>query len=417
MPVLKARTVRFPIPLLRFPHLLIPGSAGVCLALLLLFLFLSQPSLGGNNPSSGLPKHEINRDLLRGIELLYDLDFDEAEQIFARLVSEKPEKPLGYFYMAMVSWSRLSIGFWTPEILKEYTDRIDLAISVAKKRIEKLEADSFDHFYLGGALGFKGRFELMRQNWLSSYLLAYEAIAALQQCAKLDPSNVDVLLGMGTYDYYTAKLSGVLKFLTYLFLHKGDKAEGLRKLHAAADHALYSSIEAKSMLLHIYLFLEEDFYKALPFAQELASSFPNNPRYKYFEGIVYIRAGREDRYAETLDFIRSESAKQESKASAQMWASQALYLEAGYHLFLNRPEQARAKLEAILAQVDPDTDPAMVAWPILKKGMSYDLQGHREKALQVYREVLAMENGAGAQFLAEKCIAEVPKQGDPFLGF
>ncbi|MBN2034984.1 MAG: hypothetical protein JW836_17090 [Deltaproteobacteria bacterium] len=356
--------------------------------------------------------------MLRGIELLYDLNFDEAERIFKKLVSEEPEKPAGYFYMAMVSWSRLSIGFWTPEVLKEYVDRIDFAISIAKERIGNLKADSFDYFYLGGALGFKGRFELMQHNWFSSYMLAYEAIAALQKCAKMDPSNMDVLLGLGIYDYYTAKLSGVLKFLTYLFLHKGNKEEGIRKLHTAADQAVYSKLEAKSMLLYIYLFLEEaNFHKALPFARELASAFPNNPRHKFFEGLVYIRAGRDDRYAEVVDFIRSNIPKQSSEASAKMWVGQALYLEASYHLFRNQPEQARAKLDAILAQVDPATDPAMVAWPILKKGMSYDLEGNREKALQAYKQVFAMENGAGAQFLAEKCISEAPGQGDPFFGF
>jgi tetratricopeptide (TPR) repeat protein len=383
-----------------------------------LFLLLPHHSLGGNKPASPLPKNAINRDLLRGIELLYDLDFDEAERIFAGLVSEKPEKPVGYFYMAMVSWSRLSTGFWTPEVLKEYVDRIDLTISVARKRIENLEADSFDYFYLGGALGFKGRFELMRQNWFSSYMLAYEAITALRKCAEMDPSNADVLLGLGTYDYYTAKLSGVLKFLTYLFLHKGDKEEGLRKLHTAADHALYSGIEAKSMLLHIYLFLEEeDFEKALPFAQELSSKFRNNPRHKLFEGVVHIRAGRDGPYAEVVEFMWAQSAKQSSKAKGEMWARQALYLEAGYHLFRSQPEQARAKLDAILTRVDPAADPAMAAWPVLKKGMSFDLEGNREKALQAYRQVRAMENGAGAQFLAEKCIVEAPRQGDPFLGF
>jgi hypothetical protein len=417
-PFLKVRTVRFPTLFLRFVRLFSPASPRACLAVFLLLLFHGQYCLGESKPSSARPEDGINRDLLRGIELLYDLDFDEAERIFARLVAEKPQKPVGHFYMAMVSWSRLSFGFWTAEVLKEYVERIDLTISVAKNRVEKLEADSFDYFYLGGALGFKGRFELMRQKWFSSYLLAYEAIAALRKCAALDPANMDVLLGLGMYDYYTAKLSGVLKFLTYLFLHKGDKEEGLRKLHAAADHAVYSRIEAKSMLLHIYLFLEEDdFRKALPFAQELGSTFPNNPRHKYFEGIVYIRAGQEDRYAEIVDFIRAESAKQKSGVKAQMWSSQALYLEAGHHLFHNRPEQARAKLEAVLARADPGTDPAMAAWPLLKIGMSYDLEGSREKALQVYREVLSMENGAGAQFLAEKCIVEAPREGDPFLGF
>ena len=410
--------MRFFIPFLQPTRFSFPGAATAFIAFFFLFLFFPQHSPGGNKPASTLSKNATNGDLLQGIELLYDLHFDQAERIFAGHVSENPKKPAGYFYLAMVSWSRLSFGFWTPEVLKEYVDRIDLTISVARNRIENLRPDSFDYFFLGGALGFKGRFELMRRNWFASYMLAYEAITALRRCAKIDPSSVDVLLGLGTYDYYTAKLSGVLKFLTYLFLHKGNKEEGLRKLHTAADHAVYSRIEAKSMLLHIYLFLEEeDFYKALPFAQELASQFRNNPRHKFFEGVIHIRAGQDDRYAEVVDFIWAESAKQQSQASAQMWACQALYLEACYHLFRNRPEQAREKLDAVLARVDPAAEPAMAAWPVLKKGMSYDLEGNREKALQAYRQVLAMENGAGAQFLAEKCIAEAPGQGDPFLGF
>jgi hypothetical protein len=59
----------------------------------------------------------------------------------------------------------------------------------------------------------------------------------------------------------------------------------------------------------------------------------------------------------------------------------------------------------------------MIAWPILKKGMSYDLEGKRDTALGLYRQVLKMENGAGAQFLAEKCIDAAPRKGDPFLGY
>lgn len=411
--------VKFRFPSAQLPRFSCPGAktAGCVFLVLLSCILIAHPSLAKEKRSTSPPARAINQDVLRGIKLLYDLEFEEAERIFSRVVSERPEIPLGYFYMAMVSWSRLSIGFWNKETLKEYVDRIDLTISVAKKRIEKQEADSFDYFYLGGALGFKGRLELMRHNWFSSYLLAYEAIEALRKCEKMDPSNVDVLLGLGLYDYYTAKLSGVVKFLTYLFLYKGDREEGLRKLKKAADDAVYSAIESKSMLLHIYLFMEEDYQKALPFAKELGREFTKNPRYKYLEGIVYIREGQDAQYADVLNFIRTESRRQESNPKAQMWASQALYLEASYHLFRNQPDQARAKLDAILAQADPVTDPAMAAWPLLKKGMSYDLEGKRERALEIYRSILAMENGAGAQFLAEKGIDEAIKKGDPFLGY
>ena len=356
-------------------------------------------------------------DIIQGINNLYDLQFDEGERHFNKVVRERPQHPAGYFYEAMVPWSRLSGGFWTAENLQEYVKRIDQTISVARNAIDRDEKDSRAYFYLGGALGFKGRFELMQQNWFSAYNLAYDAIRALKTCQKLDPDNKDVLLGLGIYDYYTARLSGVLKFLTYLFLHKGNREEGLRKLHVAANEAVYSGLEAKSMLIHIYLYLEEDFSKALPLIQELRTKFKKNMRYPFFEGLVYIRQGRNAEYRSMVDLLQAESLKKTTKAEFLIWENQALYLEATYHLFRGETRLARDKLDAILSQASPALDPDMVAFPILKKGMSYDLEGKREEALAYYHQVLELDNGAGAQFLAQKCIDEAPKKGDPFLGY
>ncbi len=385
-------------------------------ALLILAFFLSAPHVQAAE-SLNLDRRQPNQDILTGINHLYDLEFDEAEQLFARVVSENPEHPVGHFYRAMVTWSRLSVGFWTDQNLNEYVERIDRTISVARKRIEKNEKDSRSFFYLGGALGFKGRFELMQHKWFSSYNLAYDAIQALKNCKNLDPENKDVLLGLGIYDYYTAKLSGVLKFLTYLFLHKGDKDEGLRKLHTAMNEAVYSGLESKSMLIHIYLYLEEDYAKALPLIQDLRAKFRKNMRYPFFEGLVYIRQDRESGYGEMVDLLRAESLRKGTKADFIIWDNQALYLEATYHLFRGETQQARKKLDAILSNADPALDPDMVAFPIVKKGMSYDLDGKRDMAMEFYRQVLKMDNGAGAQFLAQKCIDEAPKKGDPFLGY
>jgi len=257
----------------------------------------------------------------------------------------------------------------------------------------------------------------MQQNWFSSYNLAYDAIQALKTCQKLEPDNKDVLLGLGIYDYYTARLSGVLKFLTYLFLHRGNKDEGLRKLKVAAKEAIYSGPEAKSMLIHIYLFLEEDFSKALPLIQDLRTKFRKNMRYPYFEGLLHIRQNHELKYREMVEFLRTESLRKATKAESRIWENQALYLEATYHLFRGETQQARSNLDAILSKADPALDPDMIAFPILKKGMSYDLEGKREKALEYYRQILNMENGASAQFFAQKCIDEACKKGDPFLGY
>jgi tetratricopeptide (TPR) repeat protein len=390
--------------------------------LLLLFfsvlLFFSRsPVRGAETTLSPVgQKAAFDAEILHGIHLLYNDRFDEAEQIFLRMVAQSPEEPSGYFYLSMVSWSRLSVGFWTEDVVEEYRRRIDRTIRVAHDRIGTACADSYDYFFLGGALGFKGRFELMRSRWLASFFLARDAIDALKTCLRLDPENKDVLLGLGTFDYYTAHLSGVLKFLTYLLVHKGDKEEGLRKLHTAAREGVYAATEAKSMLVHIYLFLEKDPWGALPVVQELTSKYEDNPRYSYLEGFCFAMMGNETQYRESLLRLRQKGINAPSIAKARIWAKRALYLQSAYELLNGRYASARQKLNVILSREDPDTDPAMIAWPLVKIGMSHDLAGEREKATEYYNRVLDMENGAGAQFLAKKCLDNAPEKQDPFIG-
>jgi tetratricopeptide (TPR) repeat protein len=308
-------------------------------------------------------------------------------------------------------------GFWLPDTVKEYKERIDRTVKVAKSRIKNDVADSYDYFYLGGALGFLGRFELMRAEWLSSFLTAKKAIKALKTCKKMDPNNRDVLLGLGTFDYYTAKLSGVLKFLSYLLLHKGNKQEGLRKLHVAADEAIYSGSEAKSVLLHIYLFLEGDSSKALPLAKDLGEKYGQDPIYKLFEGVACVRLGLWEEYNNILSYMRQRSVEAPSSKESSSWKRRAIYLESIHDLFYDRYPEAREKLGEVLKQSDPENDPAMIAWPIVKIGMAYDLEGNRNEAKKYYYKALSMENGSGAQFMAQKCLDAPPKAKDPIIGY
>jgi tetratricopeptide (TPR) repeat protein len=359
----------------------------------------------------------INKDIIKGIDLLYDNSFDDAENLFRKVIDESPDKPIGYFYLAMVTWSRMSSGFWSPNIVMEYNVRIDRAIEVAKSRIENNSTDCYDFFYLGGALGFKGRFELMQTKWFSSFTLAMKAVDALKTSQKMAPENRDILLGLGIFDYYTARLSGALKFISYLLIHRGDKEEGLRKLHVAANEAVYSATEAKSMLIHIYLFLEEDFTKAMKLSEELARKYRQNPRYRFFLGVCYIRLGMDREYRDTVNLLSQRSLQAKTLSEAGLWGKRALYLETVHDLFQKQYHDARAKLSVILNKKDSLNDPEMIAWPLMKIGMSYDLEGNRKEAVNYYQGVLNMENGSGAQFLAKKLLEDPLKQNDPFIGF
>jgi len=384
-----------------------------------LLLMASEQALLSSKSGEGydLKKIRVNEQILRGIDLIYEREFDDAEDLFEEVIAKSQDESAGYFYLAMVAWGRLAAGFWYPEAVKRFEERIDRAIEVAETRIDKNGADIYDFFYLGGALGFKGRFELMKDNWLSSFFLARDAVGALQTCLKMDPDNKDVLFGIGTFDYYTARFSGIKRFLAYLLLHEGDKEEGLRKLTIASKEAVYSATEAKSMLLHIYLFFDPDFNKALDLSTKLASTYMRNSRFKLLQGVSYIRLGMDQQYRETAIELRQRSVEASKKERSSIWKKQALYLESIYDLFHERLPEARSKLKRILDHPDPKADPAMIAWPLMKIGMSYDLENNRDEAIKYYEQVLNMENGAGAQVLANKFLKTPPKQGNPFLGY
>jgi tetratricopeptide (TPR) repeat protein len=370
-----------------------------------------------NSTNSEICQIKVCPTTLKGIELLYNLEFDVAEGLFQEVVAESPDRPAGYFYLAMVTWSRMVAGFWAPETVNEYKKRIDRTVQVAKARIKNKVADISDYFYLGGALGFMGRYEMMQGKWFSSFLVSKKAIKAMKTCRKMNPNNRDVLLGLGTFDYYTARLSGVLKFLSYFLLHKGDKNEGLRKLYIAAREGTYSATEAKSVLLHIYLFFEEDCSEALPLARELGEKYDQDPRYPLFQGVACIRLGLDKEYMETVSYMRERSRKAPSAKKALLWKRRSLYLESIHDLFHFRYPEARSKLQLILMQTDKEDDPAMIAWPLVKIGLTYDFEGDRKTAKTYYRKVMNMENASGAQFMAEKCLDECPGEKDPALGY
>lgn len=393
------------------------GSSFLVLALLIITClhadahgYQDQEFAHRDNPS-------LSSEILRGVDLLYNSAFDEAESLFQSLLQARQGHPGLRFYLAMVSWARLASGFWDPSNVDIFRERIDLAIESGRDSINDNPGDPTGHFFLGGALGFKGRFELMREKWFSSFLLASEAIEHLKTCLRLDPGNKDALLGLGIYEYYTSKMSGILRFLSYLLIRRGDKEAGLEKLHKAAAEAFYSASEAKSTLTHIYMFMEQRYEKALPIASDLVERYPKCARYYYLKGVCHAVLGQEEALKEVFSAIEERRLSEKEEVKALSWQRTGLYLEATKAMMEDRLDEADRILISILGLGDPRNDPAMVAWPLLKRAMIHDLRGERDAAASLYRKVMDMENGSGAQFLAKRYLTEALKRNDPFIAY
>ena len=100
-----------------------------------------------------------------------------------------------------------------------------------------------------------------------------------------------------------------------------------------------------------------------------------------------------------------------------MWEKRALYLEATRLLYQKKYVEARLRLVKILKNPDRKNDPSMIAWPLVKIGMSYQLEKANERAEKYYNRVINMKNGAGAQFLAKRLLKKPPSEDDPFIGY
>ena len=85
------------------------------------------------------PVTPFDRDIIRGIDLLYNWEFEASESLFDRLIEKRPNDPIGYFYSAMVSWSWLASGFWSQKMVDQFGERIDRAISVGRLAVKEKE--------------------------------------------------------------------------------------------------------------------------------------------------------------------------------------------------------------------------------------------------------------------------------------
>ena len=82
----------------------------ICICLFVVFLFQPRLSISENIPYETV-SNTTDKAITDGIEHLYNWEFEKAETIFKKVSKDMPDNPMGFFYLAMVSWSRMIAGF------------------------------------------------------------------------------------------------------------------------------------------------------------------------------------------------------------------------------------------------------------------------------------------------------------------
>ena len=78
----------------------------ICFLSMFLLLFVCSSA-----HSQWLDDPILDQRVLRGIDKLYNYEFDRADSDFLEVIRLRPDHPAGYFFRAMIQWERIISNF------------------------------------------------------------------------------------------------------------------------------------------------------------------------------------------------------------------------------------------------------------------------------------------------------------------
>ena len=230
-----------------------------------------------SNHSIALASHDrLNELAKKGMDLAYDMKFDEAIATFDELIQKDPNDAQGYFLKAACYLWMYGINM-NDETLGEKVKAFSLLTADVAKQILKKDENNIDAlYYMGVSYGNIARYFGMTKNYLNGYWYAKKAKNCLLEVLEKDPENYDVYIGLGLYHYYADVMPKFIKVLSFLLGIEGDREKGIKELRLAIAKSDFTRTEAMYYLADLLLYYEKNYEDASVLFEELVKKYPNN---------------------------------------------------------------------------------------------------------------------------------------------
>ena len=353
----------------------------------------------------------------RGLEALYNLDYDKALKEFKEIGRLYPTHPAGPQLLAARVWiktlyesRRLQSSLYSSEsFYSSGEDKVDAAVveefrkltREAKRRSEvrlKQNPKEVEALYwLGATEGLKASFEeALERRHYAALRDGNNAVDHHREVLKLDPEFIDATLTVGLYDYVVGSLPLPIKLIAGVTGFRGSKKRGLETIERLAKEGNWARDDASTLLIILYN-REKRFPDALTHARELIGRYPRNYLFrleaasalvaqaeverKAMNTQAAIKAEREA-FATFDDLLRNRSVRETVSRVLDL-----VHFKYG-EVLLAAGEGERAAKEFLAATKVEQADPALVTMAHLYAARAFDLMGKRNDALSQYREVL-----------------------------
>lgn len=321
---------------------------------------------------------EAQKQIERGINKTYRMDFQNAISCFDSTIKSYPERPEGYFFKSANYFWQTSVNLKDEYRIEKFRINTELTIEKAKELKETKDLK----FFLGASYGNLGRYHALKGNWVRAFWYGKKGKIYLEDLVEMDSTYYDAYLGIGIFHYYADILPSFIKVLSGILGVHGDRERGLYELKLAAEKGNYSRVEANYILTDIYVDLEGEYTKAEQLCLQIQKEFPQNYGFLYNLGKSYQFRGEANKaiavYSEMI-------ARIDTVLAPEIYIA-AYYQKAETYTSIDDYENAIEAYETLL-NFSYANGTWQGLWGKLHLGEAYEILVKREKAVEIYKQV------------------------------
>jgi tetratricopeptide (TPR) repeat protein len=235
-----------------------------------------------------------------GFEHFYNLEYDQAMEVFVLQAQQNPSSPDAYNHIAQtVLWKEMyRAGMLSSEFIggtqfvhqpklvltadqqDRFHEALNHAMSLSQDRLATDPNDAGALYSVGVSFGLRANYSfVVKKAWRDALKDATAARKAHARLTELDPAFIDAQLTQGVNDYIVGSLPFQWKMLGFLAGFHGDKQRGIRTLKEVSEQGRMNRVDAMALLAALYL-REHRPAEAIPVLTELTQEFPKNPLLK-----------------------------------------------------------------------------------------------------------------------------------------
>ncbi|MBT2556330.1 tol-pal system protein YbgF [Hymenobacter sp. ISL-91] len=237
---------------------------------------------------------DIQTELEGAVYNLYNFKYDKAERQFRSLRRRYPQHPMPYFLLGLSTWWKIMPSNITnKQYDKVFLAYMDTAVTRGEALYKKDNKNYEASFFLSAAYGFSARLNAERSNWRKATVESKRALSYLEKSREANGLSPEFLFGQALINYYAPWIADNYPLLrpVMLFFPRGNKQLGLQQLRNVAANGFYTGPEAKVFLMKILQNQENKPAEALPIAQQMATTYPDNGYFQRFYALMSYQVG------------------------------------------------------------------------------------------------------------------------------